>query len=299
MVVSPLTGSEHVTLLRTIQANQLIRDWERSFQIDITDELDGYQEIYLYQCNQTKLKFFVPPDVTGSGQLYQQLQKFDWFYMADRWEHQMALQDLSDCNQILEIGCGFGSFVQAGIDAGLNIRGIELNEAAVRVAQEKSLPVKFLDLQVAANLYPQALDAVCSFQVLEHVPNPKLFIQRSLQMLKPRGKLIFCVPNSESFLKYQYNLLDMPPHHMLQWCEYSFRALEELFPVKLEKVMLEPLAAYHVPGYLTSWGNRYLPYLLGKLVFNRYTLPFYKAFLNLGLRKFLVGHSLYVQFRKV
>lgn len=300
MVVSPLTAANHVTLLRTIQAEQLICDWKHSFQIDITDELHGHREIYLYQCNQTKLKFFSPPDVAGSNQLYQQLQKFDWFYMTDKWEYQVALQALSDYEQILEIGCGLGSFVKAGIDAGLSIRGIELNEAAVRVAQEKNLPVECTDLQEVADLYPQSLDAICSFQVLEHVSNPNFFIERSLQMLKPQGKLIFCVPNSESFLKYQYNLLDMPPHHMLQWSEYSFRALEELFPVKLEKMLYEPLATYHVSGYLAACGNRFQSIApLGKLVFNRYTFPFYKIFLNLGLRKLLVGQSLYVQFRKV
>lgn len=300
MVVSPLTADNHVTLLKTIQAEQLIYDWKRSFQIDITDELRGHREIYLYQCNQTKLKFFSPPDVAGSSQLYKQLQRFDWFYMADKWEYQVALQDLADHDQILEIGCGFGSFVKAGIDAGLNIRGIELSEAAVSIAKGKNLPVERIDLQEVANLFPKSLDVVCSFQVLEHVPNPKSFIERSLQMLKPQGKLIFCVPNSESFLKYQNNLLDMPPHHMLQWSEYSFRALEELFPIKLEKVIREPLATYHVSGYLVACRNRFHSFApLGKLVFNRYTLPFYKIFFNLGLRKRLIGQSLYVQFRKV
>ncbi|HEY9673863.1 MAG TPA: class I SAM-dependent methyltransferase [Waterburya sp.] len=300
MIFSPLVYSDNVTLLKTFKANQLINDWKKNYNLDITSELKGHQEICLYQCNQTKIKFFAPFNVTGSSKLYEQLQKLDWYYMPDKWEYHVALKDLIDCKQVIEIGAALGDFVKLGIELGLNIRGIELNETAVTTAQERSLPVERLDLQEAANLYSESFEGVCSFQVLEHVSNPKDFINWSLQMLKPGGKLIFCVPNSESFLKYQYCLLDMPPHHMLQWSEYSFRALEKIFPMKIEKIIREPLASYHVLGYLTSYSNFFRSASrLGKLLFNRYTLPVYEKFLNLGLRRVLIGQSLYVQFRKL
>lgn len=295
---SPITGNNDVTLLKKLQAKQLIHDWKH-FQIDITEELNRHEEIYLYQCNQTQVKFFTPFDIAGSSKLYEQLQKFDWYYMPNKWEHQLALRDLLGCKDILEVGCASGSFVKSGIDAGLNIKGIELNEAAVTAAQQKNYPVERLDLKEAANLYRESLDGVCSFQVLEHVPNPKDFIKWSIQMLKPGGKLIYCVPNSESFLKYQYNLLDMPPHHMTQWSDGSFRALEKIFSIKLEKVVFEPLAQYHVSSYLAAYSSRFRSASLGKLLFNGYTLPLYEKCLNLGLRKLLTGQSLYVRFSKV
>ena len=299
MFLSPLTGSDNVTLLETIQADQLIQEWKDSLQIDITNELHGYKFIQLYQCNQTKLNFFVPFDIAGSEMIYRSLQNFDWYYMPDKWEYQVALKDFSDCKDILEVGCGFGDFIKSGIEAGLNIRGIELNQLAVIAAQKSNLPVERLNLKEAANLYNESLDGVCSFQVLEHVPNPKDFIQWSIQMIKPGGKLIYCVPNSESFLKSQYNLLDMPPHHMLQWSEVSFRALETIFSIKLEKVIFEPLAQYHVSAYLAAYAKRFRVALLGKVFFNHYTLPLYGKCLSLGFRKLLKGQSLYVQFRKL
>lgn len=300
MLVSPLTDSDDVTILRSFPTKQLIQAWKISFNIDISTELYGCKTIELYQCNKTKLKFFAPVDITGSGKLYEQLQKFDWYYMPDKWEHQVALRDLADCKKIIEVGCASGSFVKLGSEVGLDIRGIELNEAAVLAAQKSNLRVERLDLKEAAHLYWESLDCVCSFQVLEHVPNPKDFINWSMQMLKPGGKLIYCVPNSESFLKYQYNLLDMPPHHMLQWSEVSFKALENIFPIKLEKVIYEPLPSYHVSGYLTAYSGHFQALSpFGKLAFNRYTLPLYEKFINFGLRKVLRGQSLYVQFRKL
>jgi 2-polyprenyl-3-methyl-5-hydroxy-6-metoxy-1,4-benzoquinol methylase len=297
---SPLTGSNDITLLKTIEVNQLINDWNHSFNIDITSEFHGYKEINLYECKQTKLRFFFPFDIAGSDKLYEQLQKFDWFYMPEKWEHRIALNHLSNCNNILEVGCAFGSFVESALKSGINAQGIELNLAAVEVAKKNNLPVENLDLEEFANKYPLSQDAICSFQVLEHIPQPKNFIELCLKTLKPGGKLIFCVPNAESFLKYQYNLLDMPPHHMTQWTGATFKSLENIFPVKLEKVLKEPLADYHIHGYLYSYCNHIRSISpLGKLIFNKYTLPLYQYLLKSGLRKFITGQSIYVEFRKL
>jgi 2-polyprenyl-3-methyl-5-hydroxy-6-metoxy-1,4-benzoquinol methylase len=297
---SPLNGSKDFVLLKTIDVNQLINDWCNSFNIDVTSELHGYKEIYLYQCNQTKLKFFFPIDIAGSDRLYEQLQRFDWFYMPNKWEHKVALKNFSRCENVLEVGCAFGSFVESALKSGVNIQGIELNSSAVQIAKNNNLPVENIDLGEFANKYPASQDTICSFQVLEHIPQPKDFLELCIKTLKPRGKLIFCVPNAESFLKYQYNLLDMPPHHMTQWSAETFKSLENIFPVKLEKVLKEPLANYHIHSYLYSHCNHIRSILpLGKLIFNKYTLPFYQFLLKSGLRYFVTGQSIYVEFRKL
>jgi hypothetical protein len=69
-VVSPLTQSEDVSLIQTIPTHHLIEAWKTNFNIDITEELKGYQEIYLYKCNQTQLIFFLPLDIAGSDKLF-------------------------------------------------------------------------------------------------------------------------------------------------------------------------------------------------------------------------------------
>ncbi|MCA6595315.1 MAG: methyltransferase domain-containing protein [Pseudanabaena sp. M046S1SP1A06QC] len=298
-IQSPLTYTDDITCLRVIAVDKLIKQWNHEFNIDITSELHGYKEIYLYQCNQTKLKFFFPLDIAGSDKLYEQLQKLNWFYMPDKWEHKVALKNLLNCNDILEIGCAFGSFVESALNLGLNAKGIELNLAAVEIAKSNNLPVESIDLEDFAKQYPLSQDAICSFQVLEHISEPSNFIKLCLQILKPNGKLILCVPNSQSFLKYQYNLLDMPPHHMTQWEISTFQSLENIFPLKLQQVIKEPLAEYHVNGYINTYTNHFFgTSALAKILFNRYTNKIYTYILKSGLRQFLTGQSLYVQFQK-
>jgi len=298
-VKSPLTGSHEVTLLEVMPADVLIRDWKNGLGIDINPELRGCSEVYLYRCNQTKLNFFVPFGIAGSSALYEQLDRFDWYYMADKWEYEVALEDLVGCHRVIEVGSGFGFFIKKAIAAGLSITGLELNTDAVALAQQQHLPIEPTALETIAEAQPDVFDAVCSFQVLEHVTDPRQFLASSVKLLKQGGKLILCVPNSESFLKHEYCLLDMPPHHMHQWSAATFKSLENLFPLKLERVQYEPLAEHHIPGLLASYRDYFCSVSpLGKVIFNKQTLPVYETLLKRIFRRFFVGQSLYIQFRK-
>jgi SAM-dependent methyltransferase len=301
-VKSPLVASSTVHLLATFQAAKLIKDWHTSFAIDISDELDGIDDISLYRCEDSKLDFFIPTSAAGSDQLYQNLQRLEWFYMEKKWEFEQAIKDLVGCKKILEVGCGPGFFVEKAMKElrGSSVRGIELTQSTLDRAVKRNLPVERVDLlELAAK--GEIFDAVCSFQVLEHVSQPGDLLQAMVQILAPGGKLIVCVPNRDSFLRYQYNLLDMPPHHMTRWSATTLAFLEKLLPLKLSRIKFEPLAPYHIHGYVSAYGQHWryrLP--LGRHVFSDTTLQHLTSFLvNTSLYRFLRGQSLYVLFEKV
>lgn len=299
-IVSPLTHSDRCTLVEKIPATRLVTDWNQNFQIDIKDELAGCEEIELYVCNETGLRFFQPSSIAGSETLYAQLQKFDWFYMPWKWEHEVLYSSLKKGERVLEVGCGKGGFVEKLKNDGFDVTGIELNSSAAAYANEKGLPVYPLDLRRLRRQSFDLFDVVCSFQVLEHVPDPRLFIEECLTLLKDKGRLAICVPNHQSFLGHQYNLLDMPPHHMTQWCEKSFRSLENILPVKLRLVKYEPLPDYHVEAYLEVKNNLLrAKNPIFRLVMNRFTLPIIKLILKAGLRHLCRGQSIYVEYIKL
>lgn len=299
-IYCPLTGRENVEKVDSIDTKKLIDDWYKSFAIDISKELTGYSKIDLYRCNETGIRFFVPASVAGSENLYEQLQKFDWFYMPWKWEHEVLFSRLKAGEKILEVGCATGSFIEKLCSEGFDAEGIEFNSAAVAKAQEKKLPVSSVDLVTLANSKPMAYDVVCSFQVLEHVSDPAAFISGCIALLKPKGRLVICVPNNDSFLKYQYNLLDMPPHHMSQWSVNTFQALEKLYPLRLSYVRYEPLAQYHIDGYIFAHKKRLLEASsFFRLFLNRFTIPLIRFGLKSGLRRFCRGQSIYVELIKL
>jgi 2-polyprenyl-3-methyl-5-hydroxy-6-metoxy-1,4-benzoquinol methylase len=300
-ISSPLAGTQNVTLLRVIQGRDLIERWQREYGIDVTAELRGHQEIHLYRCETTGLEFYWPRDVNGSSRLYEQLQKYEWYYEPHKWEHRVALKDLKSLGKarVMEVGCGDGAFVADALRAGIDVRGIEINPAAVQAAKSRGLPVEHIDLSDAATNFAGSMDAVCAFQVLEHVSDPRGFLEHCVRMLKAGGVLILCVPNAESFLKDQSVLLDMPPHHMLRWSVRSFASLTSLMPVDLVLTRLEPLRRTHVGSYAAArcvaW-RRKAPALAW--LFGKPTRAAIGLSMRAGLRHLATGQSLYALLRR-
>jgi len=249
---SPLTGNTNVSLVETLDPTHLIDQWNSAFGIDISSELAGLNEIRRYRCNDSQLEFYDPPEAAGGEELYEALQQFDWYYMPNKWEHQVAAQDIRAGDSVLEVGCGDGAFVEwVSDEKSVHAKGIELNEHAVESAQSKGREVTNEDLFDLAQNDQGSYDVVCSFQVLEHIYDVRAFIEASLQLLRPGGRLLFGVPNCGGFIQHANNdLLNQPPHHMTRWSPHVVRFMSKVFSSTVRHIKLEPLAEYHIDWYI-------------------------------------------------
>lgn len=298
---SPLVASSDVQLVSRYGTAQLIEDWQATFGIDISKDFQGVDELKLYRCAASQLDFFLPSIVFGSEDLYKELQRFEWYYMKDKWEFNEAIKDLEGSNKILEIGSGAGHFLERVINQlkGTSITGTEPNREAFEKASQKGLPVENTDVESLVNR-GCIFQAVCSFQVLEHIHTPYEFLNALVKLLMSGGKLIVSVPNKDSFLKYQYNLLDMPPHHMTRWNAKTLQFLERLFPLKLKRLSFEPLAPYHIRGYLAAYADywrRRLPIL--SPFFAQNAVNIYNRAFEKGLHRFFRGQTVYALLEKI
>jgi SAM-dependent methyltransferase len=300
-VVSPLTGSSNVTLIEKLSTQRLIQDWHGAFSIDTSNEFSEFDEISVYLCEDTQLIFYYPFELAGSETLYSQLSKFDWYYMPRKWEHDVAIQDLEGCKKVLEVGCGQGAFVHRLIqEHSIAAVGIEFNKKAVQIAQNHDIPVSASTLKELAVDKTKFFDAICAFQVLEHVSAPRSFLEETIQLIKPGGKLIISVPNSHCFTRHAHNnLLDQPPHHMHRWCKDTFLALQKILPLDLVRFRIEPLATYHIGWYLGIQRSRLPNIRIIRSPAFRLSDYVLKPLLERSslFRRLIIGHTLYVEFR--
>ena len=84
------------------------------------------------------------------------------------------------------------------------------------------------------------------------------FLGNQIKCIKPGGYLVVSVPNNEGFIKDDFNLLNVPPHHMGLWEEHSLRRTGDLFGLKHVATHFEPLQDYH-RGYFLGVLQKKLP----------------------------------------
>jgi predicted SAM-dependent methyltransferase len=257
-ILSPVTDSRNVTLKKKLPPESLIRAYQQQFRIDTTRYFKDVKEICMYECLDSGYRFFHPFHIEGDSRFYEQLDTAPWYYMDWKHEHEAASKYCKTGQSILEIGCARGSFLEALKKRGAIGVGLEHNAKAVAAAKSKQLDVYMQTIQEHAVECPERYDVVCVFQVMEHVSKVKSFIESALSALKPGGLLIISVPNHDAFMGLdEWNVLDLPPHHMGQWNENSLVSLENYFDLSLVEIHNEPLQPYHLAYYTAIVKKRF------------------------------------------
>jgi SAM-dependent methyltransferase len=133
--------------------------------------------------------------------------------------------------QLLDIGCATGNFMWAARERGWEVRGIEIIEPAAHIAQERyGLIVEIGSLETVE--WPEAcFNVITLWDVLEHLPDPKVALNRCHNLLVPEGLLIFSIPNLKSFDRYLFRQVWIgwdAPRHFNMFSEITIKRLFEL-----------------------------------------------------------------------
>lgn len=118
---------------------------------------------------------------------------------------------------LLDVGANFGYFVSEAAASGLDARGVEPNPAAVTWGRDHL----HADLAVGSAYdarpeFSSRFDAVTMFDVIEHLDDPGLAIDRCREHLAPHGRLFLTTPDAGSLmarlLGRQWYYLDLIQH---------------------------------------------------------------------------------------
>jgi SAM-dependent methyltransferase len=280
-----------VSLVDTVATSELARLY-RGIGVDVDSYLQDIPSIARLRCASCDLVFFAPA-CAGTGRFYEQLQRFDWYYQDEKPEYEHARRFVRDGASVLEVGCGKGAF-RTFLPASVDYAGLEFNDEAVRKAVAAGLQVRKESIERHAAAQPGRYDVVCSFQVLEHVPDPATHASACVQALAEDGLLVIAVPAEDSFLSVAANApLNLPPHHVLRWTDRALRSLALREGLRVVELWHEPVASFHRDWQLQTLAQYYFV-LRGltslRLVDTRLRHRLFARLLRLpGLRDFLAA----------
>ena len=233
-------------------------------------------------CHACRLQFFTPK-APGAEGFYNELMS-TVPYLADRWQFGAVRKRLRGVRSIIDGGCGSGAFLRSleiaravGIDRNPDVRA-ELARHDIEVHD---------DLADLAAREPEAFDAICAFELLEHVDDVAAILEHTRKALKPGGRLFVSVPNIERSRPGGPAPLDLPPHHVSRWHASHGRVLAERFGLHLVRVDCEP----------RLWGSivSRAPNLAGALATRAGDLCLRAA--GAALKRGEAGHSLLFELR--
>jgi len=182
--------------MHAYQKHQLVKCKECSFVFmkripTRTDLIDFYQNDY------SRTEFFSSITITRYNELLDNFEKY------------------RKTNKILDVGAGNGFFLEIAKARGWDVYGTELTEQAVGVCSSKGISMKQGCLD-EINFEEESFDVITSFEVIEHITNPKTIVAEMYRILRKGGKCYITTPNFNSLLRYRlkenYDVIEYPNH---------------------------------------------------------------------------------------
>ncbi|HTN67711.1 MAG TPA: bifunctional 2-polyprenyl-6-hydroxyphenol methylase/3-demethylubiquinol 3-O-methyltransferase UbiG [Burkholderiaceae bacterium] len=102
---------------------------------------------------------------------------------------------------VLDVGCGGGILAESMARQGAKVKGIDLSDKALKVAElhglESGIDVDYESIaaEELAVREPAGYDIVTCMEMLEHVPDPAAVVQACATLVKPGGRVFFSTLN--------------------------------------------------------------------------------------------------------
>jgi SAM-dependent methyltransferase len=167
-----------------------------------------------------------------------QQQDYDVYYTAENLTVPTFIDSILDGivatfepyrknNQLLDVGCGASTFLEASARAGWKAMGVEVSRTAAEHVSSRGFEVFCGELEKAA--YPdEHFDVVILSEVLEHVPDPRALLEASKSVLRPGGLLWGTTPHGRGISARLRGLgwsTVCPPEHLQLFSVSGIRKL--------------------------------------------------------------------------
>lgn len=265
--------------------------------------LAGYEKAHLCQCKSCSFVFAQQiPTVQELIEYYDGYGRNDYLSpITIKRYHELLdqFEPFRKTNNLIDVGCGIGYFLEVAKERGWNVYGTEYTDEAIRICSEKGITMKqgklnpddFKDIE---------FDIVTSFEVLEHINNPLEEVANFNTILRTGGLVYFTTPNFNSLLRYRlkanYNVITYPEH--LSY--YTPKTISRLFTAKGFKKKKVETTGISLTRLKTSKGESSQAYIsetsddeqLRNNIETKWYLQVAKTIINKTLTLFGIGDSL-------
>jgi len=194
--------------------------------------LSRYHAIHLVKCDNCSFVFSQKiPSFQELAALYNKYSRDDYLSpVTVKRFHEILdrLEKFRQTNNMLDVGCGIGYFLEEAAKRKWNVYGTEFTDEAVRICSAKGIKMQQGKLN-PHNYEPNSFDVIISVEVIEHLNNPVEEIKNFRTLLRTGGAVYITTPNFDSLsrklLKEKWNVLTYPEH----LCYYTRTTLTRLF----------------------------------------------------------------------
>jgi SAM-dependent methyltransferase len=118
-------------------------------------------------------------------------------------------------NNLIDLGCSNGLFLDIAKKRGWNVFGTEYAQESIDHCAKKGIKV-FKSDKLPAEFFDLSFDVVTSFEVIEHINTPNEEAAFVKKILRPGGAFYVTTPNfnsiSRTLLKSKWNIVEYPEH---------------------------------------------------------------------------------------
>lgn len=168
------------------------------------------RDLQLVRCEPCGMIYVAPvPAEFASGEYYDQTgagyylspAKLESDYAEVRFQRELRLfRNHCRAGAVLDVGCSSGAFLyhlNRRYPGSYGILGTDASGPALDYAQSRGVPTLRGDF-LKQDFGGRRFEAVTFWAVLEHLAEPKLFLERAWSLLKPDGWCFVLVPNMHS-----------------------------------------------------------------------------------------------------
>ncbi len=162
---------------------------------------------------------------------YQHLQSFipDWLgKLMGKCAYKDSIPFTAD-GKLLDIGCGGGKFLLSMKKLGWDAEGVEFNQSACETCRQSGIKVFHGEL-MEAGIAEASFHVVTARHVIEHIPDPSMFVAEIFRILKPGGLMVLKTPNSRALARNWFGTNWFPnevPRHLVLYSPFNLSLLAE------------------------------------------------------------------------